>query len=120
MATQHRMTEMTEEVERDLAEHGMADLHVEVDNKMIAYMTGEVANRDEQADAVAVVLQHDVRQVQEGLERPGHVVPQLAHPTAICPETRRRAKRTSAVTQLLGTGYLEDRVFDASSAESKL
>lgn len=77
MKKKRRITRLNNEVELDLARRGMAQLHVEVDNKKIAYISGVVASRDAEADAVAAVLEHGVVQVQDGMERPGHLTPHL-------------------------------------------
>ncbi len=120
MATKHHITEVTQEVVADLAQNGMADLHVDVDEKMIAYLSGAVASQQAEADAVAVVLRHDVKQVQDGLAHPGHLTPKLPHSGAICPETHHHVASQDPVQRMLGAAHLESRVFDGSASESTL
>ena len=120
MASKRRIAKLTHEVVEDLAQHGMAQVHVEIDTKKIAYVSGAVANQDDEADAVAVVLHHDVVQVQDGLERPGHVVPHLTRTGAIGPRSHRQEHDQTPAQRILGASHLEDRIFDRAIGESEI
>ncbi len=87
MSSKRHIAKINSEVTEDLMEHGMAQVRVEIDEKKIAYISGVVESRDAEADAVAVVLEHDVDQVQDGLQRPGLIPPNLERTGALGPRS---------------------------------
>ncbi len=120
MKTSHHTEATNTEIANDLAQHGMTQVHVDVDDKKIAYVSGEVKNNKADAAAIAVVLQHDVAQVQDGLERPDIATVDLARAGAIGPLTHQHPSTGDAAQRILGASHLEGRIFDASSSASDL
>ena len=120
MSTKKRIVRVTQEIEQELVAQGMPQVHVDVDEKWIAYVSGNVANRDVEADAVATVLRHEVRQVQDGMVRPGQIVPDLVRSGHIGPYTHMHAPTNDPARKILGAAHTEERIFDSSVAESTL
>ncbi len=122
MTRERHIARVNTEIAADLARNGLTNVHVDVDEMDIAYVTGKVASQDAEADAVRVVLQHGVGQVQDGLEYPGQTDtdPELSRPGAIGPLAHEHARSADAAKRILGAGHLEGRVFDGRSSESSL
>lgn len=115
--------QLCREVERDLAEHGLPRVHVEIDNRQIAYVSGEVDALEDEATAIDIVLAYDVSAVEDGLVTPTPPsAPDLDRPQAIGPRTHRSSQKipASPIQKILGSGHLESRVFDTSHSDSTL
>ncbi len=120
MSTKRHAQELAQEIAEDLQRNDLPTVHVEVDEKDIAYLTGAVADRDAEADAVAVALKHAVTQVQDGIEQPGHVPPHMAGTGALGPLSPEHAPAADPVHALLGSAHLEGRIFHTSAGGSSL
>lgn len=120
MKTSHHTTATNVEIANDLAQHGMAQVHVDVDNEKIAYVSGKVNNNKADAAAIAVVLQHDVAQVQDGLQRPDIAAADMSRTGPIGPLTHPQPPTDDPAQRILGASHLEGRIFDGSSSESDL
>ena len=118
--SKREMARITQEIQQDLVAHGMQQLDVDVDAKGIAYLSGRVANRDAEAEAVATVLQHHVAQVQDGMVRPGQVVPDLVRSGHLGPYTHMHPHPKDPAAQILAGAHTEERLFDSSAANSML
>jgi hypothetical protein len=118
--SKREMARVTQEIQQDLLAHGLSQVQVDVDAKGIAYVSGNVANRDAEADAVATVLQHEVSQVQDGMVRPGQVVPDLVRSGHLGPYTHMHAPTNDPARQILGAAHTEERVFNSSVGENTL
>ncbi len=105
--------QMEKDIAADLAKAGLSGVAVNVDETEQCYLTGEVANAEQEAQAMAIALAHEPAAVQNGLSYPGQEQHHLSQDGSIGSYGHANHDNPDPGVQILAGADLRHRVFDA-------
>jgi len=106
------------QIDADMVDAGLNHVAVNVDATQQCYLSGEVKDGAQEAEAMAIALAHAPAAVHDGLHHPGQDVPHFPRSGNIGPYGQAGHESDDPGAKILAGADLRHRVFDAPAGST--